>query len=161
MLRAGAQQLNVLTPTAAPCLHTVSSFELLSLYKCIFLFPLLPLLFSSIQKEMEVGLSKSKEFTEWERTTPVCYKRISRSSAQLGNERGWRLSRACQNLLLTIVLGSLPLTEWINAEIVLSGADPTYSETLGLALGATGSMTTSDGGVTWVIGTIDIPEYTF
>lgn len=51
--------------------------------------------------------------------------------------------------------------EWINVEIILSGADPDYVDTLVLAGGATGSMTTSDGGTTWNVGTITIPQYTF
>lgn len=46
-------------------------------------------------------------------------------------------------------------------EIILSGADPDYINTLGLGGGATASMSTSDGGVTWNVGTINIPEYTF
>lgn len=53
------------------------------------------------------------------------------------------------------------MPEWINAEIILSAADPGYINTLGLAGGATGSMTTSDGGVTWNIGTFNIPQFTF
>lgn len=50
---------------------------------------------------------------------------------------------------------------WINAKIILDVADPNYSNTLGLGLGATGSMSTSDGGKTWVIGTINIPQFSF
>lgn len=51
--------------------------------------------------------------------------------------------------------------EWIDVEIILSGADPTYIDTLGLAGGATASMSTSDGGTTWNVGTINIPAFTF
>jgi hypothetical protein len=50
---------------------------------------------------------------------------------------------------------------WINAEIILDVADPDYIDTLYKTSGVTGDMKTSDGGITWTIGTIGIPQYTF
>ena len=43
----------------------------------------------------------------------------------------------------------------------MSAADPTYIDTLYLEEGAEATMTTSDGGITWKVGTITIPEFTF
>lgn len=54
----------------------------------------------------------------------------------------------------------IPLA-WVNTEIILDVADPNYINTVGLGLGATGSMSTSDGGKTWNVGTINIPQFTF
>ncbi|KAF3771302.1 hypothetical protein M406DRAFT_245797 [Cryphonectria parasitica EP155] len=82
---------------------------------------------------------------------------VSTLSTSDGYAEGWGSAVECA----ATNCGTVPAHQWINAEIVLSGADPDYIDTLYLGLGATGSMSSSDGGVTWVIGTIDIPEYTF
>ncbi|KAI1265382.1 hypothetical protein F5Y18DRAFT_426983 [Xylariaceae sp. FL1019] len=58
--------------------------------------------------------------------------------------------------------GTVPAHSWINTEIIMDVADPTYINTMGLGGGATGGeMTTSDGGKTWTVSTINIPEFTF
>lgn len=53
------------------------------------------------------------------------------------------------------------ITAWISTEIILDVADPTYINTLYKTAGVTGDMTTSDGGTTWVVTTINIPQFTF
>lgn len=55
----------------------------------------------------------------------------------------------------------LVLLAWINTEIVLDVADPGYIDTLYKTTGVTGDMTTTDGGKTWAVTTINIPQYTF
>ncbi|KAI0152675.1 hypothetical protein GGR57DRAFT_503538 [Xylariaceae sp. FL1272] len=58
--------------------------------------------------------------------------------------------------------GTVPAHSWINTEIIMDVADPTYINTMGLGGGATGgSMSTSDGGKTWTVSTINIPAFTF
>ncbi|KAJ4386009.1 hypothetical protein N0V93_008900 [Gnomoniopsis smithogilvyi] len=82
---------------------------------------------------------------------------VSTLSTSDGYAEGWGSAVECA----AEDCGTVPAHQWINAEIILSAADPSYIDTLGLAGGATGSMTTSDGGITWVIGTISIPAFTF
>lgn len=50
---------------------------------------------------------------------------------------------------------------WINTKIILDTADPDYINTMGKGEGVTGDMKTSDGGKTWTVSRIDIPEYSF
>jgi hypothetical protein len=50
---------------------------------------------------------------------------------------------------------------WINTKIILDVADPDYINTMGKGEGVTGDMKTTDGGKTWTVSRIDIPEYTF
>jgi hypothetical protein len=50
---------------------------------------------------------------------------------------------------------------WINTKIILDVADPDYIDTLYKTSGVTGDMTTTDGGKTWTVSTINIPQYTF
>lgn len=40
-------------------------------------------------------------------------------------------------------------------------ADPNYDQTVYKGQGVTGELTTSDGGKTWTVDEIDIPEHTF
>ncbi|KAF2638842.1 hypothetical protein P280DRAFT_430296 [Massarina eburnea CBS 473.64] len=57
--------------------------------------------------------------------------------------------------------GSMPAHQWIDTKITLDTADPNYSQTLGKGDGVTGDMSTSDGGKTWSVTTINIPAFTF
>ena len=50
---------------------------------------------------------------------------------------------------------------WTDTEIILDVADPDYINTLAKGSGVTGDMSTSDGGKTWTVTTIQIPEFTF
>jgi len=50
---------------------------------------------------------------------------------------------------------------WVNTTITLFTPDPNYSKTLGKASGVTGSIKTTDGGKTWTVDTIQIPQHKF
>ena len=49
----------------------------------------------------------------------------------------------------------------LDTVIRLDSADLNYDQTLGKGQCVTGEMSTSDGGVTWTVTDIDIPEFTF
>lgn len=59
------------------------------------------------------------------------------------------------------VLKLTQFTAWINTEIIMDVADPDYINTLGKGEGVTGDLVTADGGKTWTVDTISIPQYTF
>jgi hypothetical protein len=44
---------------------------------------------------------------------------------------------------------------------MLDRADPNYKNTNYKGQGVTGEMSTSDGGKTWTVSTIHIPQFTF
>lgn len=50
---------------------------------------------------------------------------------------------------------------WTDTKIILDTADPNYINTVAKGEGVTGEMTTSDGGKTWTVTTIEIPESSF
>jgi hypothetical protein len=50
--------------------------------------------------------------------------------------------------------------EWINTALVMNVPEPDYDSTVGIQ-GASGSLTTPDGGTTWTAGTISIDGYTY
>jgi hypothetical protein len=50
---------------------------------------------------------------------------------------------------------------WINTKIILDKPDPNYRYTNWKGQGVTGQMSTSDGGKTWTVSTINIPQFTF
>ncbi|KAI3392486.1 hypothetical protein diail_5651 [Diaporthe ilicicola] len=82
---------------------------------------------------------------------------VSTLSTSSGKAQGWGSAVECA----AEDCGTMPAHKWTDAKIILDSADATYDRTLGLGQGVTGSMTTSDGGKTWDIGTFEIPEFTF
>lgn len=82
---------------------------------------------------------------------------VSTLSTSSGKAQGWGSSVECAEENC----GTMPAHKWTDAKIILDAADASYDKTLGLGEGVTGSMTTSDGGKTWEIGTFEIPEFTF
>ncbi|RMY43305.1 hypothetical protein D0864_15872 [Hortaea werneckii] len=50
---------------------------------------------------------------------------------------------------------------WIDVSIFMDSADPNYKQTQAKGEGVTGELTTSDGGKTWTVGEIGIPEHCF
>jgi len=82
---------------------------------------------------------------------------VSTLSTSDGLAEGWGSAVECASNNC----GTVPAHQWSNVEIVLSAADPGYIDTLYLEVGAKATMTTSDGGKTWNVGTILIPQYTF
>lgn len=55
----------------------------------------------------------------------------------------------------------MPAHKWIDTVITLDTADPKYDQTMGKGEGVTGEMSTDDGGITWKVTDINIPEFTF
>lgn len=50
---------------------------------------------------------------------------------------------------------------WVDTKITLNSADPDYIKTMAKGDGVTGDMKTTDGGKTWTVGTIAIPQHSF
>lgn len=82
---------------------------------------------------------------------------VSTLSTSSGKAQGWGSAVECAEENC----GTMPAHKWTDAKIILDSADASYDKTLGMGEGVTGSMTTSDGGITWEIGTFEIPEFTF
>ncbi|KAI0151353.1 hypothetical protein BJ166DRAFT_388739 [Pestalotiopsis sp. NC0098] len=57
--------------------------------------------------------------------------------------------------------GTVPAHTWINTQIIMDIADPNYINTLYKGSGVTGDLVTADGGKTWTVSTISIPQFTF
>lgn len=57
--------------------------------------------------------------------------------------------------------GTMYAHKWINTTIILDSADANYDSTMSKGEGVTGEMSTSDGGKTWKVTDINIPEFTF
>ncbi|KAJ6094496.1 hypothetical protein N7467_002009 [Penicillium canescens] len=90
-------------------------------------------------------------------TVLVNDKTVSTLSTSDGKALGWGSAVECA----ADNCGTMPAHSWINAKIILDVADPDYINTMSKGAGVSGSMLTIDGGKTWTIGTIEIPEYTF
>ncbi|KAI1360474.1 hypothetical protein F5Y08DRAFT_348698 [Xylaria arbuscula] len=82
---------------------------------------------------------------------------VATLSTSDGYAQGWGSAVECA----ATDCGTIPAHTWTDAKIIMDQADPNYINTLGIGSGVGGSMSTSDGGITWNIGTITIPEFTF
>lgn len=82
---------------------------------------------------------------------------ISTLSTKDGHAQGWGSAVECAEENC----GTIGAHSWINTKIILDKADANYINTMGKGQGVTGDMSTSDGGKTWVVTTIEIPEFTF
>ncbi|BCS19433.1 uncharacterized protein APUU_12261A [Aspergillus puulaauensis] len=82
---------------------------------------------------------------------------VSTLSTSDGQAQGWGSSVECA----AEDCGTMPAHTWTDTKIILDVADPNYINTMGKGEGVTGEMSTSDGGKTWTVTTIEIPEFSF
>ncbi|PSN75298.1 hypothetical protein BS50DRAFT_615984 [Corynespora cassiicola Philippines] len=82
---------------------------------------------------------------------------VSTLSTKDGQAQGWGSAVECAETNC----GTMPAHSWTDTKIILDSADPDYIKTMGKGEGVTGDMSTSDGGKTWTVTTIEIPEFTF
>ncbi|KAE8353200.1 hypothetical protein BDV28DRAFT_148323 [Aspergillus coremiiformis] len=82
---------------------------------------------------------------------------VSTLSTSDGHAQGWGSAVECA----ATDCGSIGAHTWTDTKIILNVADPNYIRTLRKGQGVTGDMTTSDGGKTWTVSTIHIPQYSF
>ncbi|KAI5917763.1 hypothetical protein F4810DRAFT_716157 [Camillea tinctor] len=82
---------------------------------------------------------------------------VATLSTSDGYAQGWGSAVECAEENC----GTVGAHKWIDTKIILDVADPNYINTNGKGQGVTGEMSTSDGGKTWTVSTIEIPEFTF
>lgn len=73
-----------------------------------------------------------------------------------GKGAGWGTAMECQQAKC----GTVPEHHYLNTTILIDGTDPNYKNTVSTN-GASGSLTTSDGGKTWTAADIKINQYTY
>ncbi|KAF9697483.1 hypothetical protein EKO04_003976 [Ascochyta lentis] len=84
-------------------------------------------------------------------------KQLATLSTSDGHAQGWGSAVECAENNC----GTMPAHKWINTVITLDTADPNYDQTMGKGEGVSGEMSTDDGGITWKVTDINIPEFTF
>lgn len=82
---------------------------------------------------------------------------VSTLSTSDGQAEGWGSAVECA----ATDCGTVPSHTWSNVSITLSAADSAYSDTLALGTNVEATMSTSDGGITWEVGTIRKPSLFF
>ncbi|KAH8651928.1 hypothetical protein BGZ60DRAFT_533799 [Tricladium varicosporioides] len=90
-------------------------------------------------------------------TVVVNGKTVSTLSTSDGHAQGFGTAVECAETNC----GTVGAHSWINTKIIMDVADPNYIKTLYKGQGVTGDMTTSDGGKTWTVSTINIPQFKF
>ncbi|KEY78265.1 hypothetical protein BA78_7861 [Aspergillus fumigatus] len=82
---------------------------------------------------------------------------VSTLSTSDGYAQGWGSAVECA----ATDCGTVGAHSWIDTKIILDSPDPNYKNTNYKGQGVTGEMSTSDGGKTWTVSTINIPQFTF
>ncbi|RMY71448.1 hypothetical protein D0863_05142, partial [Hortaea werneckii] len=82
---------------------------------------------------------------------------VSTLSTSDGHAQGWGSAVECAETNC----GTVSAHSWIDVSITMDTADPNYKQTQAKGEGVTGELTTSDGGKTWTVGKIGIPEHSF
>ncbi|KAI6835072.1 hypothetical protein KC332_g7388 [Hortaea werneckii] len=82
---------------------------------------------------------------------------VSTLSTSDGHAQGWGSAVECAETNC----GTVSAHSWVDVSIVMDSADPDYKLTQAKGEGVTGELTTNDGGKTWTVGKIGIPEHSF
>jgi hypothetical protein len=96
----------------------------------------------------------SKNYTQ---LVSINGKQVAELSTSSGHAQGWGSAVECG----ANDCGTMGAHKWINTKIILDKPDPNYIRTNAKGPGVTGDMSTSDGGKTWTVTTINIPKFTF
>ncbi|ETS81531.1 hypothetical protein PFICI_06533 [Pestalotiopsis fici W106-1] len=83
---------------------------------------------------------------------------VSSISTSSGEAAGFGTAVECQD---DACQGSADAHQYLDTTIVLDAADTSFINTLSLNEATTSAVSTTDGGKTWVVETIDIQAYTF
>ncbi|KAH0347076.1 hypothetical protein KCU81_g3598, partial [Aureobasidium melanogenum] len=88
-------------------------------------------------------------------------KLVSNFSTSSGHALGWGTAEECNQAAPAYPCGLTPTHSWINTVLVLDSPQPNYSDTFG-SFGASGTLTSVDGGKTWTSEniTIQVWDYT-
>lgn len=82
------------------------------------------------------------------------------SSTASGKALGWGTAEECNQAAPAYPCGLTPAHSWINTVLVLDQPQPDYSNTFG-SFGASGTLTSSDGGKTWTADKITIDAWNY
>ncbi|EPS28362.1 hypothetical protein PDE_03308 [Penicillium oxalicum 114-2] len=83
---------------------------------------------------------------------------VSTLSTSDGHAQGWGTAVECQEKACK---SYVPAHRYLSTKIILDSADPAFGKTLVLNEARTSGLTTTDGGKTWTVATIDIGAHTF
>ncbi|KAM0545351.1 hypothetical protein ACHAPJ_011423 [Fusarium lateritium] len=85
---------------------------------------------------------------------------VSTFATSSGRAGGWGTAVECNDSPPATPCGIVPEHDWINTVLVLEKAQPSYKDTFGNG-NSTGTLTSTDGGKTWVADKITIEESDF
>ncbi|KAJ5884898.1 hypothetical protein N7495_009408 [Penicillium taxi] len=112
---------------------------------------------ASPRDEMTVHYKYNESTGNYTQTVLLNGRRVSGLTTRNGKAKSWASAVECNGSNC----GTLRSHAWYNTTIVLDTAEPGYIDTINGSPGVSVDMTTGDGGKTWKIGMIVIPEYTF
>ncbi|KAK6088131.1 hypothetical protein SCUP234_01197 [Seiridium cupressi] len=82
----------------------------------------------------------------------------TRSSLASGEAAGFGTAVECQDDACDSTVGA---HQYLDTTVILDSSDSTFGDTLALNEATSSGLSTTDGGITWVVDTIDIQAHTF
>ncbi|KAI0128711.1 hypothetical protein BJ170DRAFT_342702 [Xylariales sp. AK1849] len=96
--------------------------------------------------------------SKYDQTVSVDGTVISSLSTSSGEAEGFGTAVECQDNACD---GTVAAHQYLNTVVILDAADSSFGDTLALNEATTSGLSTSNGGITWSVETVDIQEHTF
>ncbi|KAH6987151.1 hypothetical protein EDB80DRAFT_655440 [Ilyonectria destructans] len=95
---------------------------------------------------------------EYDQTAAINGKIVSSLSTSSGFAEGWGTAVECQD---SACVGTTAAHKYLSTTIILNATDATFGDTLVLTEATSSGLSTTDGGKTWKVDTINIQSHTF
>ncbi|KAL6408904.1 hypothetical protein AUP68_07852 [Ilyonectria robusta] len=95
---------------------------------------------------------------KYDQTVAINGKIVSSLSTSSGFAEGWGTAVECQD---DACVGTTAAHKYLSTTIILNATDATFGDTLGLNKATSSGLSTTDGGKTWKVATINIQSHTF
>ncbi|KAF7552846.1 hypothetical protein G7Z17_g4053 [Cylindrodendrum hubeiense] len=95
---------------------------------------------------------------KYDQTAALNGKVVSTLSTSSGNAQGWGTAVECQD---DACVGTVVAHKYTDTTIILNAIDTTFKDTLVLTEATSSGFSTTDGGKTWTVDTINIQAHTY
>ncbi|KAI1084175.1 hypothetical protein F5B20DRAFT_523938 [Whalleya microplaca] len=108
--------------------------------------------------ELEMHYVYNDSTGEYDQSVAINGEVVSTLSTSSGNAEGWGTAVECQ---VDACTGTVAAHQYVSTTVILDSADESFGDTLALNEATSSGLTTSDGGKTWKVNTINIQSHTF
>ncbi|KAI0009550.1 hypothetical protein F4779DRAFT_627697 [Xylariaceae sp. FL0662B] len=108
--------------------------------------------------ELAIKYVYNDSTSEYDQSVTINGKVVSTLSTSSGHAEGWGTAVECQ---VDACTGTVAAHQYLSTTVILDSADESFGDTLTLNEADSSGLTTSDGGKTWKVDSINIRSHTF